>query len=246
MGTSYLFEQRFIIENNLMDVWNGEDELFTIKSSMGLVRNNSAQNCTIAVITNRSGYNVCYSGNWQESSRGSIRVAGGKTLFAFNYTSPDGTGSGTMRLHQGVDSNDYKAAQDGIYINNVFSRFTRTVRTEDITGAGARDGLVTGNLFDNNDIYSSTLPHLDDIDYGDYPNGNYRNDDATWTEEQWRDDNTWGTNSYSVSDLTRQDTIDASHFDGPGSDLIAGSDYTAADVFGQPSQIKMPSWWKLP
>ena len=239
MGTGYDADLKYIIENNIFDVWDGEDELASAKSSLGIIRNNLCINNQIGGYVGRGGNRVTYHGNWQEVVRAGPRIAGNKTIYVFNYLSPSPGGSSIVRMAQGVDTESYRAAKDGIYRFNVFSRITNIIWTSNVSGGVQIEG-PNGNFIGDNQIHSSFLAQPDDLT----PNASYRNDDGEWTEAEWRASNTWGTNDYNIVDLPRVFTIDPSHFIGPGADMVAGVDYDAEDVYGQPSIIKMPSWWK--
>lgn len=241
----------FHFENNLLDGWAGDEQMVLIKAGIGVIRNNLDVNSIVNGDVIRLSNNILFHGNWHEHARGYMRLSADWVLMAFNYQSRNSaTGGECIAMHPGdvgnVDSGPtldgiytYKEPSNSIIKHNVFNRYAIQMRT--------MDRLVVDNdfkanpvacLFEQNAMYSVTMPLTDAPGQG-----GYRNDDGLYDETAWRASNTWGVNSYINTTLAVTNFIDPTLFDGPG------STYDVPDptkYYGQPSQIKMPTWWKLP
>jgi hypothetical protein len=235
-----ILEGFYIIENNIIDNWNQDDELISLKDGMGIVRNNNQIHGYGAAWTVRGGHNVLHHGNWADETRSGVSTQEmgymGFNYFAIGLQGGAGTSSFPAVRCQSKTTN-HDGTIDGTFKNNVFSYFGRLIEARSVADPVLAD--PTGNLVDGNLCLDPRLQQ-DDLS----PNTNYVDSRTPpFTEDDWRAVNTWGSNIYGTVAPPRSYVVDPALFSGPGTDWIAGVDFVATEVYGQPSQIKMPSWW---
>lgn len=224
-----------IVENNTIDSCRADDEQIERKTGETIYRYNLEINCggVTAPVLRLSDNSTTY-GNWTEGALGGIRVSGVDFAMVFNYVGSSNLGWTALRLHGYSDDGTllvYNAADRAQCLMNVFTRFGFAVQSI----SDARTTNPVGVLLDGNAFYSSAIPQTDVAG-----SGSYTDSGSFMTETEFRATNTWGTNTYSTTDLAVTNTKSASLFTGPG------AVYTVPDptvLWGQPSEIHAPSWW---
>lgn len=237
-----------LFENNLVDTWPVVEGLFQIKGGTVIFRNNTLTEITGAMMILRMSNNVLWHGNWQHEYLAAMRISADVGHAVFNYIEGGGT---CFLFHQGqVTTDQHPTAGEGVYEYmtandwkvqyNVISRANGLVETYAQAGPAERYTLKaqpTGNIIQDNDIHSTAMFAKGDT------SANYWDPGGEYSYPQFVTNNTWGANNYINANLVSTGAVDAALFDGPGSDFVVD---TPTDYWGEPTIIKMPSYWKQP
>jgi hypothetical protein len=250
----HFLKVNLIIENNLIDAWLYEKEAYEMKCGQYIIRHNTFINQgDVSGHRLRSDSGIMFYGNWSEDNfNGDIAAATYNTAICFNFVKniEDAVGIRMFPFHC-EESSGYGNQDNRLMKHNVSSGAGRCLLASEAKTT-VPIGYQSDSVMEGNHFYSAHIANSDADGAGNYDRASDQGLGQNLTETQWRAANTWGTNTYTNQFLVpTMNAVDPDLFDGPGDDITVDDVYQIygfdlfGSLYGQPSQIKMPSWWKL-
>jgi hypothetical protein len=249
----HFLKVNLIIENNLIDAWLYEKEAYEMKCGQYIIRHNTFINQgDKSGHRLRSDSGIMFYGNWSEDNfNGDIAAATYNTAICFNFVKniEDAVGIRMFPFHC-EESSGYGNQDNRLMQHNVSSGAGRCLLASEAKTT-VPIGYQSDSVMEGNHFYSAHIANSDADGAGNYDRASDQGLGQNLTETQWRAANTWGTNTYTNQFLVpTMNAVDPDLFDGPGDDITVDDVYQIygfdlfGSLYGQPSQIKMPSWWK--